>query len=234
MKCKEKSCGVTSPSKLNADGYCGKHKDRTIRSKRSSSSSSPIISRTADDENETLADRISVLETENAEMRAENREIRAASKAALEAIDGIHSHMNIQRESINTSTYKRDALNQYGRRESKHIINKEEEPVQLQNGKIVETEDCVQLAIDAAEVLDIKLEKSDIQRAHRVGKRKLPFVGTDGKTHTPKPRPIIVKLKDYGKRMSIIKNKRKFQKAVEKKGASNFKNAFIVEDLTPL
>ena len=172
-KCKANRCEVSSPSKLNNDGYCNKHKQ---------SKSSPVntSSPTALDQNALLVERVATLE-------AENFEIKSALKAALNAIDEIHAHMNMQRTSINTSTYKRDALNQYGRKESARLINAKEAPLQYDNeGKIKDTEDCVQLAIDAAEVLDIKLERSDIQRAHRVGKQKLPSVGTDGKMITPK------------------------------------------------
>ena len=80
----------------------------------------------------------------------------------------------------------------------------------------------------------LPLVKEDIQRAHRVGRRKKPSVDKNGKVITPKPRQIIVKLKDYGKRQSIIKNKRNFQENAKKKNVTKFQNSFIVEDLTPL
>ena len=225
-KCKANGCEVSSPSKLNSDGYCSKHRNKLVRSPNSPNANL--------DENAALIKRVEKLEAENKEMRAENQEMRAIMKQVLGAIDGIHVNMNLQRESINISTYKRDALNQYGRRESGRFINTKEAPLEYyENGQIKDTEDCVQLAIDAAAALDIKIERSDIQRAHRVGKRKKPTTDKKmGRVIIPKPRPVIVKFKDYGKRMSIMKKKKNFQEAV--KDNEKLKDAFVVEDLTPL
>ena len=217
-KCRASRCEVSSPSKLNSDGYCSKHRSKVAPTQPKA---------TLVEDNAALSIRIETLE-------AENKEMRTVLKQVLGALDGIHVHMNMQRASINEATYKRDALNQYGRRESNRWLEVKEAPIEYnENGKIKDTEDCVQLAIDAAAALDIKIEKKDIQRAHRVGKRKKPSTNKDtGRVVIPKPRPVIVKFKDYQTRMSIIKKKRDFQEAV--KNNNKFKDAFIVEDLTPL
>ena len=213
-KCKASRCEVTSLKKLRSDGFCDKHKN--------------LAPLPAIESDLTLVQRVADLEAENAAMKT-------ALKAALQAIDNIHAHMNSQGSSINTANYERDALEQYGRRESERLVDVDEEPLKLDtNGNIIDNEDCVQLAIEAAAVLDVTLVKEDIQRAHRVGRRKKPSVDKDGRMFTPKPRQIIVKLKDYGKRQSMIKNKRKFKENAEIKNAKKFKNGFIVEDLTPL
>ena len=97
-----------------------------------------------------------------------------------------------------------------------------------------DTEDCAQAVVDAAALAGVTIEKSDIQRAHRVGRRKGTSLDAQGRAITPKPRQIIFKMKDYGKRMSIIKNKKKFHENAVEKDIKKFKKAFIVEDLTPL
>ena len=102
--------------------------------------------------------------------------------------------------SINFLTKQNDAQEQYSRRSCLRI-----------NGiPKVENEssaDCVTKVIEVCKDLNIKLEESDIDRAHRVGK--------DRKT-------MIVKFYSFNKRTSIYKNRKK---------ATN-KNTKIYLDLT--
>ena len=219
-KCKALRCEVTSPKKIRSNGYCDKH-DKLAPT-------SAVASTEEVEDYASLKQRVTDLEAENSTMKT-------ALKAALKAIDEIRGEMNFQRTSINKSNYQRDELEQYGRKESGRVIEVKEEPlVYNENGGIKETEDCAQVVIDAAAIAGVKIEKGDIQRAHRVGRRKKPSIDAAGNYTTPKPRQIIFKMKDYGKRMNIIKSKRKFREKVEENGPEKFKNAFFVEDLTPL
>ena len=218
-KCKAAGCQVTSPSKMRSNGYCEKHQ-------KSSPTKSSL---TAEDENVLLKERVATLE-------AENVITKHALKSALSAIDNIHKHLNLNTASINSANYERDALNQYGRRESGRALDIPEEPIEYDgDGKIVDNEDCAQLIVDIGKVLELPIVKEDIQRAHRVGPKRKPHWDPQKKVLiTPKPRPVIVKFKDYGKRMSFIKKKKSLRENAEKKGVDKLKNAFIVEDLTPL
>ena len=221
-KCKSSRCEVTSPKKLKNNGYCDKHQPANTDGPNAA----------GDDLLTSLLSRVSALEDENRSMRDENRSMRSALKAALGAIDTLYAQTNSQRCSINTSNYERDAIEQYGRLESFRVIDAEEKPLQYdKNGNIIDDEDCTQLAIDAAAVVDVDLAKVDIQRAHRIGRRKKPFVNQQGQMVTPKARQVIVKLKDYSKRLDIVKKKKSFRQNDKR---ANLKNAFIVEDLTPL
>ena len=104
--------------------------------------------------------------------------------------------------------------------ESWRAIDVPEPPIKYNDkGEIVEDEDCAALAIEAAETLGITLKRSDIQRAHRVGRRRVPQVNKrSGILDTTKPRQVIVKLNDYGKCTEIILNMKNLKKnATEKK-----------------
>ena len=227
-KCKAASCGVTSPSKIKTSGYCTKHEKLAPVP----AAVTPVP--TAGDY-ALLMSRVAALETESVATKAENAAMKFALKEALEVIDTMRGEMNSIRGSINTSNYQRDELEQYGRRESGRLRDVVEDPIIYDNkGKIKDAEDCAQVIVDAAAVAGVKIEKADIQRAHRVGRRKLPGVNKQGVYQTPKPRPIIFKMKDYGKRLAIIKNKKKFRENTSKDGHEKLKEAFIVEDLTPL
>ena len=51
---------------------------------------------------------------------------------------------------------------------------------------------------------------------------------------TPKPRQVIIKLKDYTTRMNIITKKRNLQDKTKKNDFHKLSGAFLAEDLTPL
>ena len=225
MQCKAPHCVVSSPRKIKSNGYCDRHQNAAPTPTKPSSGADITV----------ILSRLTKLEEENKIIKEENASMKTALKAALSAIDGIHKNINDERSSINTSNYERDALEQYNRLESYRVLDVEELPLKCDaDGKVIDDEDCDQLAIDAAAVLDVKITKNDIQRAHRIGRKKKPFLGENGKLVTPKPRQVIVKLKDYSKRLNIIKKKRNFGTTAKAKGFDNMKDAFIVEDLTPL
>ena len=223
-KCKLSNCEVTSPKKLKNNGYCDKHQHNA-----------PLPKVSTNEESADLQKQVETLQAENRTMRTELDTMKFALKAALSAIDGLHAHMNSQIGAMNTSSYERDALEQYGRKESGRYVDVEEEPLVIDDkGNIKDTEDCAQVIVDAAAVAGIEISKDDIQRAHRVGRRRKPFLNNEKRLVNPKPRQIIFKMKDYGKRMNIIKSKRTFRENAAKNGPQKFKNAFCVEDLTPL
>ena len=77
------------------------------------------------------------------------------------------------------------------------------------------------MVVEPAEKLDIKIESYDIQRAHRLGRKRLPMA---------KPCPIIVRFVKYKHQNDILFSKSKLKNCNNGK----FNNAFITEDLTPL
>ena len=218
-KCKSAGCNVSSPSKLKSSGYCDRHKKSVSFS----------ASQSATPNQETLLQRV-------ADLEAENASIKTALKTVLVSLDEIRADMNGLKSSINVSNYRRDELEQYGRKESLRVIDVPEEPLAYnEKGKIVDNEDCAQIIIDAADTLGVKVEKQDIQRAHRMGKKKGPVKDpTTGVMKPRKPRQIIVRFKDYNKRLSIVKKKKNLQNVAKEKNIDKLKNAFIVEDLTQL
>lgn len=219
VQCHFPGCLVSSPSKMKKNGYCTKH----------ASKANKPPSATTPEENSALTQRIVDLE-------AENETLKFTVKQLCQAVDDIHGILNDHRSVINTVSYEKDGLEQYGRKESFRLIDVPEEKLELDDaGNVVDSEDCAQLIIDAAANIDVDIAKKDIQRVHRIGKRKKPSVDKkSGKLITPKPRPVIVRLKDYNQRQSVIKNKRAFQDNAKANNIKKFENAFVVEDLTPL
>ena len=110
-----------------------------------------------------------------------------------------------------------DALNQYGRRESFRPHNIPE---------IKDNDKPLEEVVKIARKLGIDFSKDDVQRCHRVGKKR------------DTPRQIIVKMRWFKKRMDFITNKKKLRPDLsdlsinEKKNLLS-KSAFITEDLSP-
>ena len=222
--CIHDGCEVNSPKKILGDGYCAKH----------SEAQKNVI--------KELLHRVSVLEADNTSLKKDNatmKDANAALKTALNQANGeIYSlvkNVNSLQSSLNISNYQRDEIEQYGRLESFRYIDIPEETLQTNDkGEIIETEDCFNLAIKASEMMGVSLKKKNIQRAHRIGRRRIPRRNTNGVMEEPKPRQVIVKLKDYSKRTEIIVNKKQLKLNAVKNKCEQFENAFIVEDLTPL
>ena len=93
-------------------------------------------------------------------------------------------------------------------------------------------ENTVQLAIDLAKMANVKLERSDIDRAHRVGRPKTPASGQS----TVTPRPLVVKYVSYLKREAVWFGRKELKKAKPPRGSTltegSTKNAFVQENLT--
>ena len=80
-------------------------------------------------------------------------------------------------------------------------------------------DDGEEVVVELAEKLGINIENYDIQRAHRLGKKRSPRA---------KPRPIIAKFLKYKHRNDILFSKSKLKDC----NSDKFKKAFITEDLT--
>lgn len=95
-------------------------------------------------------------------------------------------------------------------------------------------ENTVQLAIDLAKMANVKLERTDIDRAHRIGKLKTPAPGQSSVT----PRPLVVKYTytSYLKREAVWFGRKELRKAKPPRGSTltegSMKNAFVQENLT--
>ena len=73
--------------------------------------------------------------------------------------------------------------------------------------------------LNVAKTVGVNLRPADIQRVHRLGKKK----------NVEKPRPIIVRFVSYKKRNELFYKKSELKKSEDCKN-----NAFVVEDITPL
>ena len=105
-----------------------------------------------------------------------------------------------------------DALEQYGRRENLRIYGSSESKEKQDDGE--------NIVFELAKELNINLKSCDIQRAHRLGKKK--------KTADAKPRQVIVRFLSYKKRNEFLKAKSRLR------DSKHFPNAFITEDIIPL
>ena len=144
-----------------------------------------------DEDAASLEERLSKLEKENKKMKGENSDLKHQLKESNEAIVQLYKHVNNLLSSSNNAIYQQDEQNQYGRKESWRLNDYEELPLKFdEKGNIKDEEDCKDVAIEAAKLVGVDLERKDIQRAHRVGKRRVPKRGDP----PPKPRQVIVKL----------------------------------------
>lgn len=117
------------------------------------------------------------------------------------------------KQALNLTNFKLDNLEQYGRRENLRLHNIPESEVNKDDGE--------SQVIEIAKALNVKLNSSDIQRAHRLGRKKSGI-------NPGKPRPIIVRFHAYKKRNELLHAK------INLKKTEKYKNVFIYEHLTPL
>ena len=120
-------------------------------------------------------------------------------KSKTEIISTLQTHR--KRDSQDISKLKRDVndAEQYSRRNCVRVYGISE------NSK----EDTDQVMIDlASNKLDIKLERHEIDRSHRVGSPRSSAAGAE---KPPSPRPIIVKFTTYRTRDLILKRRRKLK-----------------------
>lgn len=92
-------------------------------------------------------------------------------------------------------------------------------------------ENTVQLAIDLAKMTNVKIDRTDIDRAHRIGR---PKAATQGQT--PAPRMLVVKYVSYLKRESIWFGRKEMRTAKPPRGSNLteacMKEVFVQENLT--
>ena len=167
MPCRYPGC--SAKKYLDNDGFCKNHKldiDALLNQK---------------EEFKKLHDKLDTVLKEFAEVKKENKELK-------------HELVEIKKENkyikakCNTNFFANDAINQYGRKES-FRIHKYPEPLDP------DVDNSLSAVFAVAKKLNINISKGDIQRCHRVGKRR------------KNPRSIIVKLKCWSKRMEFIKGK---------------------------
>ena len=172
MPCRLPSC--SAKKQLDSDGFCPKHKLNLDALDAAVSNQAEF--KKLNDKLDNVLERFDKLEEENKVLKQEVKSLKT-DNADMKA-------------KFNLMFFKNDALNQYGRKES-FRIHKYPECANRD-------EDNSETALFAvAEKLGIAITKGDIQRCHRVGKRR------------KRPRSIIVKLKCWSKRMEFIKNKSK-------------------------
>ena len=171
-----------------------------------------------------LKNRMSNLETSHTNLKKKYEKLVKIAKLAVEETKALQKETNFLRTKLNCVNYHCDAINQYGRKENadwNNVAEREGEETEKQVTKEV---------IDRANYVLSKderfkgtvVEASDIQRVHRIRKKKISTDGT-----TPKPRKIICLSKSYKLRQKIILAKRHL------KSHPTYKDSFITENLTP-
>ena len=120
------------------------------------------------------------------------------------------------KQAFTLTNFKLDTLEQYGRRENLRFHNIPESEENKDDGE--------NQVLEIANALNIELMPSDIQCAHRLGKKR----ANTNPTKAPNPRPIIVRFQSFKKRNQFLYAKPSLKKN------ENYKNVFISEDLTPL
>lgn len=93
-------------------------------------------------------------------------------------------------------------------------------------------ENAVQLALDLAKMANVKLDRTDIDRAHRIGTPKAAAPGQP----RPPPRPLVVRYVSYLKREAVWFGRREIKKAKPPRGSSlpeaSTKDVYVQENLT--
>ena len=160
----------------------------------------------------------------NSKLEGENKMLKQIAKMAVEETQGLRKETNFLRTKINCVNYHCDGLNQYNRRENADWNDVKEKDDESEN-------DVMEAVISRANYClskdkrfkDTVVQPSDIQRVHRLGKKKQS--ADDGSP--PKPRKIICRFKSYKLRQKIILSKRHL------KSHPTYKDSFITENLTP-
>ena len=157
------------------------------------------------------------LQNENTALVNEVAELKEALTDAKTENEKIKARVNLNFSAI-------EQQNNYGRKESLKIRN-------FPEAADPKTEDVFNAVKKVATDLGIDVTENDIQRCHRVGKKKT-FNGNS------RIRPIIVKFKSYKKRMEFMDNKKKLfpnvkKLSIEERKKKISKSVFITEDLSP-
>ena len=169
----------------------------------------------------------------------------AEMKAALLAILGDQQIRATLREALGMEEKEKEI------RELKQEVAAQKAIIDDQSGRLAELEqysrrnclnfagvpeandkNSVQLAIDLAKMTNVKIDRTDIDRAHRIGR---PKVATHGQTTAP-PRMLVVKYVSYLKREAIWFGRKELRSAKPPRGSSltdgSMKDIFVQENLT--
>ena len=141
----------------------------------------------------------------------EIEELRNKLKTSKQEIEHLKIENGDLKRVINLNTLQLDDMQQHNRRETIRVYGVQETKSTKDDGETV--------ILNVAKTLGVNLRPADIQRAHRLGKKK---------KNVKKPRPIIVRFVSYKKRNEL------FYKKSELKKSKDYKNAFVVEEITPL
>ena len=158
---------------------------------------------------------------EDSEIRATPRNLFGIEEKEKE-IRELKQEVAAQKVLINEQSDKLAELEQYSRRNCLNFTG------------IPETRDenTVQLAIDVAKMANVKLDRADIDRAHRVGKPRTTAPGEA----PPSPRPLVVKYVSYLKREAVWFGRKELRGAKPPRGSAltegSMKNVFVQENLT--
>lgn len=138
-------------------------------------------------------------------------------RALKEEVSGLKLANEQLEKRLIQSEYDKDSLEQYSRRNSVRISGVPES----------EQENTDEIILKIARDLGVELEKSEIDRSHRVGRHLTqgPIIGRTAKA-SRRHRDILVKFATYNARQRL------FSKRKELRDSMTTKNVFINEDLT--
>ena len=186
-----------------------------------------------------LKNRVSLLETsnkklltsnqnlvkDNEKLKSNNSKLLDLARTLLEENKEIKLEQNTQRTKVNAAHYHCDSVEQYDRKENLNYHEVEEKEGESEQDLIDAVVNRANYALSQSEhYKDTQMNASDIQRIHRIGKKK---VADPNSTTPPKPRKIICRFKSYKLRQKVIFTKKNLKKH------ATFKDSFITENLTP-
>lgn len=179
---------------------------------------SSLLAMLGDDDVRSMLRGIFGVEEREREVRELREEVAAHQVASRELKEEIAA----QKTVIRQQEERLSDLEQYSRRNCLNFVGVPE----------AKEENAVQLALDLAKMANVKLDRADIDRAHRIG---APKPATSDQPQPP-PRPLVVKYVSYLKREAVWFGRREVRKAKPPRTSSltedMTKDIFIQENLT--
>ena len=176
------------------------------------------------DELTRLKNRLSSVESSNASTKTKYKKLFNITKEVLEQNKDLWKEINFLRSKVNSTNYHCDAVEQYNRKENSDWHQIAEKDNETEAEVIAAVVDRANYVLSKSNRFsDTRVDESDIQRCHRVGKKK----ESNDPSSPPKPRKIICRFKSYRLRQKIILSKKHL------KSHPHFHNSFITENLTP-
>lgn len=226
-RCSKRGCNRKSGL---TNGRCRTHQLPSTSSPPKSPASTETVGNAKSSLDE-LSKLVKQLQDENLSLNNQFDELQSAmlqqkvvNKKLVEENIALRQESNTLRAKINTANYMSDSVEQYTRRENIRIHDVEEKDNEKDSDVMKEIIDRANYALSKSQYYsDTRVEESDIQRAHRVGEKK---VQAPGSNTPPKPRKIICRFKSWALRQKVIKSKKAL------KGSPKFNGSFITEDLT--